>query len=1144
MRPRYSFNVGTSGSAHESGKLPSKSILRRFTIRLWNAHKLAAKEGYRLATVHEASKNLAKIKELFVEAKGHMQHLLNGWISMDDEPTEGYTELDWDWWLVVKIGKISIGEMYSELSPEEKEEALFFFSRDGNTDLVELLLKAIGKVPHWHENDGNYVEFRRTHDRMTPLHLAVYAQSEETVKVILRYCPDEGIMKHLIARSDALGMTALLEAVKRADEGIVKELLRNGAQPIEERDIDKKTALHYAVCLRDDSLAEHFAKLLLSECYSEKCKSLRDDQQEDKCICKSLLLWAKASGIGTAQESAKSRGASKVFHYLWRQMMKWNNENLLRTAAKLKNYGMIRELLNRGFILDVADYPKDDDREYKIKGAISKVQEEIDLISRSAADTPAAEDSLGRRDFVKGLAALFLNPYVASPVVEHILLRAAAQLVFPNLWYAVEADTPSGLTMKKLSPKGQILYKSTKEEANRLLGHKRETALYKRMEKEAKMFLDSSKEHKEPIHLDPVQCLLGAEYRVEFENVYKSLAVMDRNMMIKTVEDNQRSSRFTPLQKAWQCILKFLMPTKDASTRSTSRSSRQPVPPSQRNDQSLRESPGILTVRYNAWRYRTESEAWAGLAVEITKEIEARMTRAQQLATSWTYFWKRNKSSIWLQLILPFLFVITLTPWISWVVWVLFIGIVKPISDQMAGYLAQSPGHEDKLGYHENVITDIKFLMEEIGNEPSWLWRSTARCFYGKSVRQMPSLEFIKPASKDKLRVIVFVDDLDRCSDSVILEVLSAINLVLAACEINVVLGTDKSMIVRALKSSFITKTTSDDRTPKMYEDKELEMLGDKYLRKIIQLPLDLPDPSSDELKNFLDTQLGARSKVNGQQQVPLGNDQPPPNESTRGNVSSAYHEPDPSLHQAFSETDPSFSDNHDLEIGSFRDEGPTQDIKLNVLIRGVTLIPEYTRSERLAFQKLSKLVTRSEMNPREWKRLLVYHRLAWNILSQRDDVTRLTGWQLQLVMWIFVCWRWRDEMDRIIKNWHNYVDVRTHSLRDIVHRRIISKKNKDKKRQSQSPTPETDAGKGGAPEEKDLQLEKNTHREELEKLHKALEKGEDNVWKEAIIHFQAFRFYCKPTFLSFPEDTSSNPSNEKQRKGEELSNSNIASSM
>eukprot|EP01018_Ginkgo_biloba_P027779 Gb_16796 [translate_table: standard] len=1118
-----------------------------------------------------------------MEAKGHMQQytrLLNGWMSMDDEPTEGYTELDWDWWLVVKIGKASIDEPYSELSPEEKEEALFFFSRDGNTALVELLLKSIGKVPHWHEHDGNNgnkVEFKRTHDRKTPLHLAVYAQSEETVKVILRHCPGEGIMMHLIATSDALGMTALLEAVKRADEGIVKELLRNGAQPIEERDIDKKTALHYAVRLRDDSLAEHFAKLLLSECYSEKCKSLRDDQQEDKCICKSLLLWAKASGIGTAQESAKSRGASKVFHYLSRQMMKWNNENLLRTAAKLKHDGMIRELLNRGFVLDVADYPKDDDLEHKIKGAISKVQEEIDWISRSAADTPATEDSLGRRGFVKGLAALFLNPYVASPVVvglsgewgsgkssvmiqvERILLRAAAQLVFPNLWYAVEADTPSGLTMKKLSPKGQILYKSTKEEANRLLGHKRETALYKRMEKEAKMFLDSSKEHKEPIHLDPVQCLLGAEYRVEFENVYKSLAVMDRNMMIKTVEDNQRSSIFTPLQKAWQCILNFLMPTKDASTRSTIPSNRQPVHPSERNDQSLRESPGILTVGYNAWRYRTESEAWAGLAVEITKEIEARMTRAQQLATSWTCFWKRNKSSIWLQLILPFLFVVTLTPWISWVAWILlsrsnnealksfkygsipvsviviiwtvmtrFIGIVKPISAQMAGYLAQSPGHEDKLGYHENVITDIKFLMEEIGNE---------------------HLGF------GEVRLVAFTES--PCSDSVILDVLSAINLVLAACEINVVLGTDKSMIVRALKSSFITKTIYDDRTRKMYEDKELEMLGDKYLRKIIQLPLDLPDPSSDELKNFLDTQLGARSKVNGQQQVPLGNDQPPPNESTRGNVSSAYHEPassashrndrDPSLHQAFSETDPSFSDNRDLDIGSSRDEGPTQDIRLNVLITGVTLIPEYTGSEQFAFEKLSKLVTRSEMNPREWKRLLVYHRLAWNILSQRDDVTQLTGWQLQLVMWIFVCWRWRDEMDRIIKEicfWCKLIDDRTHSLIDIVHRRIISKKNKDKNRQSQSQTPETDAGKGGAPEEKDLQLEKNTRREELEKLHKALEKGEDNVWKEAIIAFQAFRFYCKPTFLLFPEDISSNPSNEKQRKGEELSKSNISSSM
>ncbi|GLJ20047.1 hypothetical protein SUGI_0363570 [Cryptomeria japonica] len=66
-------------------------------------------------------------------------------------------------------------------------------------------------------------------------------------------------------------------------------------------------------------------------------------------------------------------------------------------------------------------------------------------------DQPTLHDSLGRRAFAEGLAALFLNPYVKSPVTvgisgdwgmgksslmlqtEMILLQAAAQLAFPDI---------------------------------------------------------------------------------------------------------------------------------------------------------------------------------------------------------------------------------------------------------------------------------------------------------------------------------------------------------------------------------------------------------------------------------------------------------------------------------------------------------------------------------------------------------------------------------------------------------------------------------------------------------------------------------------------------------------------------------------
>lgn len=76
-------------------------------------------------------------------------------------------------------------------------------------------------------------------------------------------------------------------------------------------------------------------------------------------------------------------------------------------------------------------------------------------------------------------------------------------------------------------------------------------------------------------------------------------------------------------------------------------------------------------------------------------------------------------------------------------------------------------------------------------------------------------------------------------------QVLSAINLVLSVCEINVVLGVDKLMVQRAIQNQLFG------------EDQCSEELADKFLRKIIQLPVTLPDPGDHKIRQFLTGQMG-----------------------------------------------------------------------------------------------------------------------------------------------------------------------------------------------------------------------------------------------------------------------------------------------
>lgn len=204
-----------------------------------------------------------------------------------------------------------------------------------------------------------------------------------------------------------------------------------------------------------------------------------------------------------------------------------------------------------------------------------------------------------------------------------------------------------------------------------------------------------------------------------------------------------------------------------------------------------------------------ETEALAGLAVEITGEMEGIMTDAQWLSTCWRNTWRKKKYNIWIEIIYPCLLAVVLASTVTWILWVILdrsekfkhwtipkyaclptgivcigwivtrsiMGILKPVSTQLMSYIS-FPDHTDKLGYQERVISDITFLKDEIGKKPcmvfkaySWIMISTLLLFHHRIFGKNMSFPNITAASGKNLRVIVFIDDLDRCHESVILQV-------------------------------------------------------------------------------------------------------------------------------------------------------------------------------------------------------------------------------------------------------------------------------------------------------------------------------------------------------------------------------------
>ena len=101
--------------------------------------------------------------------------------------------------------------------------------------------------------------------------------------------------------------------------------------------------------------------------------------------------------------------------------------------------------------------------------------------------------------------------------------------------------------------------------------------------------------------------------------------------------------------------------------------------------------------------------------------------------------------------------------------------------------------------------------------------------------------EFAKLLSETKIsRLVVFIDELDRCRPDTILDTLEAIKLFLFGGKVAFVIGADERHISYAVKSKF-----------KDIEGIQIN-IGQEYLEKLIQYPIRIPRLSADEVETYI----------------------------------------------------------------------------------------------------------------------------------------------------------------------------------------------------------------------------------------------------------------------------------------------------
>jgi len=103
---------------------------------------------------------------------------------------------------------------------------------------------------------------------------------------------------------------------------------------------------------------------------------------------------------------------------------------------------------------------------------------------------------------------------------------------------------------------------------------------------------------------------------------------------------------------------------------------------------------------------------------------------------------------------------------------------------------------------------------------------------------------------KKYLPMVIFIDDLDRCSPSKVSDVIEAVNLFLAGefPDCIFVLGIDDEMVAAALDKAH------SDVISKMPSYAKSASIGWRFMDKFVQLPFVVPPPTREDLRKYADS--------------------------------------------------------------------------------------------------------------------------------------------------------------------------------------------------------------------------------------------------------------------------------------------------
>lgn len=252
-----------------------------------------------------------------------------------------------------------------------------------------------------------------------------------------------------------------------------------------------------------------------------------------------------------------------------------------------------------------------------------------------------------------------------------------------------------------------------------------------------------------------------------------------------------------------------------------------------------------ITVWFNAWKYQSSEQLWAGLAHAIVSQLEQRMSPLQR-----ERFW----ASLQVRRIHPgalrrSIYRALVTRLLPWALVLAVGGVIAAAGEVIPG---AALGGFAALGA---IVRSLGFLREDVAaispalvSDPGYEGKLGFLHLVDADMKRILALANATPEHP----LVVFVDDLDRCSYGTVAQVIEALNVFLAGDFENCifVIGMEPDLVAAQIHVAYerlfdrLGKPRSGD-------------LGWRFLEKMVQLPVALPPPSSTGVDRYLDSILG-----------------------------------------------------------------------------------------------------------------------------------------------------------------------------------------------------------------------------------------------------------------------------------------------